>query len=64
MSELQFDDQTNEFGRPPASTPSADLTGKIIAWGLASNREQAQYVMIGVLVAVIVLTLLVYFFWI
>jgi hypothetical protein len=45
MGELQFDDQTNEFGVPPKRSEGSDITGKIIAWGLAKDRAQAQTVL-------------------
>ena len=46
--QVQFQtDNQNEFGRPPRDT-SADITGKMVAWGLVSTRTEAQYVMIGV----------------
>ena len=37
-----------------------DFTGKLIAWGLASNRQQAEYLMIGAALAVLVIAYLVY----
>lgn len=48
--QVQFQtDNQNEFGPPPQDT-SADFTGKMVAWGLVSTREEAQYVMVGVAV--------------
>jgi len=61
MGDLRFDtDQQEEFG-PPASRPfGGDLTGKLIAWGLVSNRRQAEYLMIGFAVLIAVIAFFVY----
>ena len=52
MGDIQFNDGTQEFGPPPSTqhTGSTDLTGKIVTWGLASSRQQAQTILIVVLV--------------
>jgi hypothetical protein len=50
MTDLQFDNQTNEFGRPPEASNGFDITGKLINWGFVSNRKEAEYVLIGVAV--------------
>jgi len=63
MSDIQFEDQSNEFGAPPSSAPATDWTGKLVEWGFVANREQAQYAMVGILVAVLALTAFVYFRW-
>ncbi|MBV9159088.1 MAG: hypothetical protein JO019_00645 [Candidatus Kaiserbacteria bacterium] len=54
MSDLQFDDQRNEFGAPPVEARGTDLTGKIVSWGLASNAQQAQYILIGIVVIALI----------
>jgi len=60
MSDVQFDqDGSNEFGTPPSSS-GTDLTGKLIQWGIVSNRQQAEYVMIGLAVAVVIIAFFVY----
>lgn len=50
MADLQFENQTNEFGRPPEASGGFDITGKLISWGLVSNRKEAEYLLIGVAV--------------
>ncbi|MFA7309944.1 MAG: hypothetical protein WC050_03500 [Candidatus Paceibacterota bacterium] len=60
MTDLQFENQTNEFGRPPEASSGTDITGKIVQWGLASNREQAQYVLIAVAIAALIIAFFVY----
>jgi hypothetical protein len=60
MSDLQFDGSANEFGAPPSQSIGTDITGKIVAWGLASNREQAQYVLVGVVAVLLVLAFILY----
>lgn len=50
MADMQFEDQTNEFGAPPQQSAGFDLTGKLVDWGLVSSTEEAQYVLIGVAV--------------
>ena len=54
MGELRFDsDQQNEFVRPIQQS-GFDLTGRIVAWGLAKNRRQAEYVLIAVVVLALI----------
>lgn len=60
MSDLQYDSSQNEFGRPPVQEKGVDITGKIVQWGLASNRQQAEYVLIGVGVVALIVTYFVY----
>lgn len=61
MGDLRFDsDQQEEFGRPAGNTPGGDLTGKLIAWGVVSSRQQAEYVMIGLAVLIAVIAFFVY----
>ncbi len=61
MSDMQFNtEQQNEFGRPPEVSSGTDWTAKIISWGLASNRQQAEYVMIGIAVLALVLAFFLY----
>ena len=61
MSEMQFQsDSENEFGRPPVAS-GFDMSGMLIKWGIASSRQQAEYVLIGITVAVIVIATFVYF---
>ncbi|HEY4488844.1 MAG TPA: hypothetical protein VJB97_04990 [Candidatus Paceibacterota bacterium] len=60
MGEMQFEsDQENEFGAPPVRNQT-DLTGKLIAWGLASNRQQAQYLMIGAFFVILIVAIWIY----
>ena len=60
MADVEFnEDQADEFGRPP-SRSSSDFTGKLIKWGLVSSRQEAEYVMIGIGIAVAVLAFFVY----
>lgn len=63
MDEVQFEDSTKEFGAPPTTETTTDWTGKLVLWGFAANRDQAQYIMVGILALVIILTIIVYFFW-
>ena len=60
MSDVQFQsDQQDEFGRPPAWQDSG-ITGKIVSWGLAKDRKQAEYVLIGILVLIIIAAIWIY----
>ena len=59
MDEVHFENQGEEFGAPPERSGS-DLTSRLIRWGVVSNREQAQYVMIGVAVVVFIIAFLVF----
>ena len=54
---MKFEEQADEFGRPPQQSAGADLTGKIVAWGLASNRQQAEYILLGIGIAAFLLAL-------
>ncbi|MEY4747688.1 MAG: hypothetical protein RLZZ416_737 [Candidatus Parcubacteria bacterium] len=53
---IQFDtDNQSEFTRA-AAPEGFDLSGKLIDWGLVTNRQQAQYALTGVLVVVLMIT--------
>ena len=59
---VQFQaDDANEFGRPPSASGGFDITGKLVEWGLVSSRDEAQYVLIGI--GVVVLLVAVFIFW-
>ncbi len=58
MTDMQFNDSSNEFGTPPASKNGSDISDKLIAWGFVSSRKEAEYV----LIAVAVLSLIVAYF--
>lgn len=60
MSDIQFDSGENEFGAPMQQKRGFDLSGKLIAWGLVSDRKQADYVLIFVAVAALVIAYVVY----
>ena len=60
MSDLQFNDQTDEFGRPPVASLGSDLTGKLVQWGLASTRQQAEYLMMGIAAVIVVIAFFLY----
>ena len=49
MADVQFENQGEEFGRPPQSS-AFDLTGAMVRWGLVSDRRQAEYVLIALAV--------------
>ncbi len=61
MGEMQFEDQANEFGQPPQQSVGFDLSGKLVVWGLASNRQQAEYILMGVAIAAFIAAM--YFFF-
>lgn len=61
MGDLRFDtDQQEEFGRPAGRPSGSDFAGKLVAWGLVSNRQQAEYVMIGLAILIAVVAFFVY----
>jgi len=61
MGDLRFDsDQEDEFKRPESPAQGGDLTGKLIAWGLVSNRQQAEYLMMGLAVLITIVAFFVY----
>ena len=62
MSEMRFqEDQANEFGRPPVASGGFDISAMLIKWGIASSRQQAEYILITV--GAICLILAGYFFF-
>ena len=62
MGEVSYDsDNSDEFGKPAGGLTSTDFTGKLIEWGLVSSRQQAEYVMICIAVAVVIVAILVYY---
>ncbi len=47
-SGVRFENQGEEFGRPPEVSEGFNLTGKLVEWGLVSSQAEAQYALIGV----------------
>jgi len=60
MADLQFENQTNEFGVPPQERPGSDLTDMLIKWGLVSSRKEAEYALVGVAILALVIAYFVY----
>lgn len=50
MSDLRFDTGDNEFATSRETPQGVDITGKLVAWGLVSDKQQASYVLIGIAV--------------
>ena len=60
MGDLRFDSDQEEFSRPAGRASESDFTGKLVAWGIVSNRQQAEYVMIGLAVLIAIIAFFVY----
>ena len=60
-SGVRFENQGEEFGRPPQEKEGFDILGKLVSWGLVSNRAEAQYVLMAVIV--VALLIAVYFLY-
>ena len=61
MGDLRFDsDNADEFRRPSSQEAGTDFTGKLVTWGIVSNRQQAEYLMIGLAIAIALLAYFVY----
>jgi hypothetical protein len=60
MNDIRFDTQENEFGAPTQASQGFDLSGKLISWGLVSDRKQAEYVLIFVAIGALVLSYVAY----
>jgi hypothetical protein len=56
---VRFENQGDEFGRPPQRAGTFDLTGKLVEWGLVKSNQEAQYVLLAV--AVVLLLIAGYF---
>ena len=52
---VQFENQGDEFGRPPQRSGGFDITGKLVEWGLVSSLQEAQYVLMAVGVAALLI---------
>jgi hypothetical protein len=52
---VQFENQGDEFGRPPQRSGGFDLTGKLVQWGLVSSPQEAQYVLLAVAIVVVLI---------
>lgn len=61
MSEMRFESQGDEFGRPPERGEGFDISAKLVRWGLVSSTKEGQYVLIGV--AVLIVLVAGYFFF-
>lgn len=59
---IQFDTPGDDFSRPTQAVGSSgtDLTSRLISWGLAKDRQQAQYVMLAIAACAIILAFFVY----
>lgn len=55
MSDLRFETGDNEFATSRATPQGTDITGKLIAWGLVSDRQQASYLLIGIAVLALII---------
>ncbi|MCE9541446.1 hypothetical protein K8R03_02705 [Candidatus Kaiserbacteria bacterium] len=62
MSDMQFNDSADEFGRPPVQSMGSDITGKLVSWGLAQDRKQAEYILMAVGALALLLALYFLFF--
>ena len=60
MGDLRFDSEGDEFARPASENSKSDLTGMFITWGLVSNRQQAEYLMIALAILIAVIAFFVY----
>ncbi len=60
MGDLRFDTEGDEFARPASRDSGLDFTGMLIKWGLVANRQQAEYVMIGLAVVIALIAFFVY----
>lgn len=61
MGDIHFDMDQDTFDRAPVgSGEKADLIGWMMQKGIAKNEQQAQYALVGVVVASLILSL---FFW-
>lgn len=60
MGDLRFDSEGDEFTRSPSQDAGRDFTGMLITWGLVSNRQQAEAVMIGLAIAIVIIAFFVY----
>ena len=58
---VQFENQGEEFGRPPERASAFDLTGMLVQWGVVSSRQQAEYVLIGIGVFAFAVAIFIYF---
>jgi hypothetical protein len=61
MSEVVFENQGEEFGRPPSRAAGFDLTGILVRRGVAPDRTHAEYILIGLAIAAVVLGAFVWF---
>jgi hypothetical protein len=59
MSEVSLEDEGG-FGRLPKLLEDFDLGALLIKWRIASTRQQAQYILIGVVLVAIVLAFFIY----
>lgn len=60
MSDMRFEDQQNEFGRPPVASGGFDMSGMLIKWGVASSRQQAEYILITIGILALAVAVFVY----
>lgn len=62
-SNVRFEDQGEEFGRPPEERRGIDLAGRLVEWGIVSSPDQAQYVLIGISAVALLVSVYLFFFF-
>lgn len=62
MSEMRFEDNQNEFGRPPTASGGLDVSGLLVKWGIASSRQQAEYILLVIGAVCLILAGYLFFF--
>ncbi len=61
MSQFQFNDEQAVSGRNRAGGSAAGMAGKLVAWGVAKNQTQANFILLvlsGICIGVIIFNLL------
>ena len=60
MSDVQFEGE-KYFSSQPSRVQKQQFSTKLVSWGIAKNEQQANYILVGAAVAVLLIAAFIFF---
>lgn len=60
MSDVQFEGE-KYFSKQPSRVQKQPFSAKLVSWGIAKNEQQANYILAGAAIAVLLIAVFVFF---
>ena len=60
MSDVQFEGE-KYFSNQPSRAQKQQFSTKLVSWGIAKNEQQANYILAGAAVAVLLIAVFIFF---